>query len=142
MRCERCGEGVEEYRLGEASAIICPACGFLNVPVDHKSNPQPTETWQEAFDRFYEQFGADEEGDDELSDEETGAEETDDETDPGDDRELTDLEGVGPAVAERLRAGGYDSVSALSTATPEDLEAVEGIGPRLAARLLSQFESA
>ncbi|MFC7028560.1 helix-hairpin-helix domain-containing protein [Halomicroarcula sp. GCM10025710] len=34
-------------------------------------------------------------------------------------RHLTDLEGVGPAVAERLRRGGYDSVAALSTASPE-----------------------
>ena len=75
--------------------------------------------------------------DDERSDEETGGEAV-----PGDDRELTDLEGVGPAVAQRLRDGGYESVSTLSTATPEDLEAVEGIGPRLAARLLSQFDSA
>lgn len=136
MRCERCGEAVEEYRLGEASAIICPACGFLNVPVDHKSNPQPTESWQAAFERFYEQFGGDEASDDEPSDDGDG-----DESVPDADHELTDLDGVGPAVAERLRDGGYDSVAALSTATPEDLEAVEGIGPRLAARLLSQFDS-
>lgn len=134
MRCERCGETVEEYELDGASAIICPECGFLNVPVDHKSDPEPTESWREAFERFYEQFETD--GDDAPEDE-PGAS---DQASPS-GRELTDLDGVGPAVAEHLRSGGYDSVTALSTATPEDLEAVDGIGPRLAARLLKQLAS-
>lgn len=125
MRCERCGEPVERYELDGAAAISCPKCGFIGVPVDHKSEPKPHESWQDAFERFYARFGVDEDRD---------ASET------AMVRHLTDLEGVGPAVAERLRRGGYDSVAALSTASPGDLEAVDGIGPRLAARLITQLD--
>ena len=59
MRCERCGEPVSEYALGEATAIACDACGFLDVPVDHEREPRPEESWQDAFDRFFAKFGAD-----------------------------------------------------------------------------------
>ena len=125
MRCERCGEPVERYELDGAAAISCPACGYIGVPVDHKAEPQPHESWQDAFERFYDRFGV-------VAD-------ATESTSTAMVRHLTDLEGVGPAVATRLRQSGYDTVDALATATPEDLEAVDGIGPRLAARLVTQL---
>jgi len=41
---------------------------------------------------------------------------------------LTDLRGVGPAIAENLRAAGFDSADAVMEAEPEDLADVELIG--------------
>jgi predicted flap endonuclease-1-like 5' DNA nuclease len=42
--------------------------------------------------------------------------------------QLTDLRGIGPALAEHLRQHGFGSVLAVAYAEPEELTAVSGIG--------------
>lgn len=130
MRCERCGEAVDQYELGGASAIVCQACGFLDVPVDHEPEPRPNESWQDAFDRFYAKFDSEDTTDGDA-DERASA-----------DDPLTAIDGVGTEVAERLRAAGYDTIDAVAAADSEALETVEGVGPKLAARLLAESEAA
>lgn len=41
---------------------------------------------------------------------------------------ITDLPGIGPASAEKLLAGGYDSLEAIAVASPSELVAVAGLG--------------
>jgi len=50
-----------------------------------------------------------------------------------DDRELTDIAGVGPARAEELREAGYETVEDLAAASQDDLSDV--VGNALAARI-------
>ncbi|MFA5745912.1 MAG: DNA repair and recombination protein RadA [archaeon] len=47
---------------------------------------------------------------------------------PGKNMSITDLPGIGPASAEKLLAGGYDSLEAIAVASPSELVAVAGIG--------------
>ena len=135
MRCDRCGDTLEKFELAGASTVVCNGCGFVDVPVDHEPEPRPNESWQDAFERFYDRFGTAEdvpaEADAPVAAPEPATEPT----------ALTDLEGVGPAVAERLAASGFESVTDLAAAGPEDLAAIEGVGPKLAARLIAQFDA-
>jgi large subunit ribosomal protein L32e len=50
-----------------------------------------------------------------------------------DERELTDIAGVGPARAEELREAGYETVEALAAADQDDLS--DAVGNALAARI-------
>jgi uncharacterized membrane protein len=52
---------------------------------------------------------------------------------------LTDLDGIGPARADRLRDAGFESVAALRDASRADL--VDVLGPELADQVLGQFPS-
>jgi len=45
---------------------------------------------------------------------------------------LTDIDGIGPALAELLKAAGIRSVKALSKAKKKHIEAIEGLGPETA----------
>jgi NAD(P)-dependent dehydrogenase (short-subunit alcohol dehydrogenase family)/predicted flap endonuclease-1-like 5' DNA nuclease len=58
---------------------------------------------------------------------------TDDE--PATDRDLTDLDGVGPTTAEALRAAGFETVAAVRAATTGELTAADGVGPARAKRI-------
>lgn len=51
------------------------------------------------------------------------------------DRDLTDLDGVGPTTAEALRAAGFETVAAVRAATMEELTAADGVGPAKAQRI-------
>lgn len=51
MECPRCGSPLEQYTLGDRSAVTCGTCGYASVPVDHHSEPQLVETWTEALSR-------------------------------------------------------------------------------------------
>ena len=51
------------------------------------------------------------------------------------DRDLTDLDGVGPTTAEALRAAGFETVAAVRAATMEELTAADGVGPARAQRI-------
>jgi large subunit ribosomal protein L32e len=55
-----------------------------------------------------------------------------------DDRELTDIAGVGPARAEELREAGYETVEDLAAADQEDLSDV--VGNALAARIKADVD--
>lgn len=50
-------------------------------------------------------------------------------------RELTDVSGIGESKAQSLREAGYESVDELRRATQSDLSEVDGIGNALAARI-------
>jgi len=53
-----------------------------------------------------------------------------------DDRNLEELPGVGPAIAERLREAGYRTISSLAVATVEELREVAEIGEAQARRII------
>jgi len=50
---------LDEYSLatGDAEEFVCEGCGYAGVPVEHHSEPEETETWEEAFERFSEKEG-------------------------------------------------------------------------------------
>ncbi|WP_254530300.1 zf-TFIIB domain-containing protein [Natrinema gelatinilyticum] len=52
--CPRCGAAMEELSLGEVSTLTCPHCGFADVPVEHQPRRETSESWRDAFNRFYE----------------------------------------------------------------------------------------
>lgn len=54
--------------------------------------------------------------------------------------DLTMLDGVGPAIAKRLRAAGIDRPEDLQGKSIEEIAAIDGIGRALAARIRSQVE--
>jgi len=56
--------------------------------------------------------------------------------------ELEDLEGVGSAIAEKLRASGYDSVESLAVATTGELVETAEIGMRAAMKLINAARDA
>ncbi|MBZ0113556.1 MAG: transcription termination factor NusA [Thermoanaerobaculia bacterium] len=51
--------------------------------------------------------------------------------------DLTEAPGIGPKMAEKLTAAGYNQLGALQAATVEDLEAIEGLGKATAESLLA-----
>jgi large subunit ribosomal protein L32e len=55
--------------------------------------------------------------------------------DDGEQTELADISGVGPAKADALEEAGYESVDDVRAASQSDLAGVEGIGNALAARI-------
>ena len=55
---------------------------------------------------------------------------------------LTDIRGVGPAMADRLRAVGYSTVESVAKAHVEGLTLVQGIGPQTAPRLIEAASQA
>ena len=56
--------------------------------------------------------------------------------------ELEELEGVGPAIAEKLRASGYDSIESLAVATSGDLMEAAEIGMRVAMKVINSARDA
>lgn len=53
--CPRCQTTLERLSLGEVTTVACNRCGFADVPVEHRAEWQESESWQDAFNRFYEQ---------------------------------------------------------------------------------------
>ncbi|MFH1821214.1 MAG: DNA repair and recombination protein RadA [Methanobacteriota archaeon] len=56
--------------------------------------------------------------------------------------ELEELEGVGPAIAEKLRSSGYDSIESLAVATSGDLMEAAEIGMRVAMKVINSARDA
>ncbi|MES3517107.1 MAG: hypothetical protein PPP58_05515 [Natronomonas sp.] len=52
MECPRCGGSIEEYVFDGRKAATCVSCGWLGVPVEHRSEKQERESWAEALGRF------------------------------------------------------------------------------------------
>lgn len=57
-----------------------------------------------------------------------------------DDWRLTDVDGIGPGTAKKLKAAGITAASDLSRVTPSQLEAIDGIGPKTAEMIAGQFQ--
>jgi predicted RNA-binding Zn-ribbon protein involved in translation (DUF1610 family) len=53
MECPRCGEELERYALQGREAFVCNACGYIGVPVEHRGEYEPPESWDEAISRFH-----------------------------------------------------------------------------------------
>ena len=51
--------------------------------------------------------------------------------------ELKDLEGVGPAIAEKLHSAGYDSLERLAVATTSELMEAAEVGTRVATKVIN-----
>jgi NAD(P)-dependent dehydrogenase (short-subunit alcohol dehydrogenase family)/predicted flap endonuclease-1-like 5' DNA nuclease len=58
------------------------------------------------------------------------------------ERDLTEIDGVGPTTAEALRAAGFETIADIRAATPEDLTAAEGVGPAKAQRIKADIGGA
>lgn len=56
--------------------------------------------------------------------------------------ELEELDGVGPAVAEKLRAAGYDSAEGLAAAAAGELSEAVGLGMKAAMRIINSARRA
>lgn len=54
--------------------------------------------------------------------------------------DLTDLDGVGPSTAEKLKQAGIDTPEQLARTTPNQLAQIPGIGPKKADKLSRQFQ--
>ncbi len=55
---------------------------------------------------------------------------------------LEDLGGVGPAIAEKLRSAGYESVESLAVATTGELMEAAEVGTRIAAKVINSARDA
>jgi predicted RNA-binding Zn-ribbon protein involved in translation (DUF1610 family) len=53
MECPRCGEELERYALQGREAFVCNTCGYIGVPVEHRGEYEPPESWDEAISRFH-----------------------------------------------------------------------------------------
>lgn len=56
--CPRCGGYLGKFSLEsdveEASEHVCHDCGYVGIPVEHHSESQEKESWEEALKRFSE----------------------------------------------------------------------------------------
>ena len=55
--------------------------------------------------------------------------------------DLTDLDGVGPSISEKLHEGGYNTYEAISVASPKELSAASGIGEATAQKIILSARS-
>jgi NAD(P)-dependent dehydrogenase (short-subunit alcohol dehydrogenase family)/predicted flap endonuclease-1-like 5' DNA nuclease len=58
----------------------------------------------------------------------------------GTERDLTDIDGVGPTTADALRAAGFETVADVRAASVEDLTVADGVGPATAQRIEADVE--
>lgn len=58
MACPRCGGTLESYTLSGRRAESCEQCGYVGVSVEHESEPEEVESWNDALERFYEKHSA------------------------------------------------------------------------------------
>jgi DNA repair protein RadA len=56
--------------------------------------------------------------------------------------DLEDLPGVGPAIAEKLREGGFNSLEVIAVASPAELVAAAEIGEATAAKIINSARAA
>jgi hypothetical protein len=48
---------MERYRLQDREAVVCASCGFTDVAADLTHEERSVESWEAAFERFYEKAG-------------------------------------------------------------------------------------
>ena len=56
MPCDRCGGAMDTYELDGRDARSCRECGYVDVPVRHEPERRNSESWDDAIERFLEQF--------------------------------------------------------------------------------------
>lgn len=54
MDCPRCSEPLQTYTLEGHQAEVCESCGYAGVAVEHASEREEFESWQDALSRFRE----------------------------------------------------------------------------------------
>jgi len=54
MPCDRCGGRLVEYELQGRVSTVCEECESIDVLVEHEPQSRPSESWDEALDRFHE----------------------------------------------------------------------------------------
>lgn len=52
MDCPRCSATLKTYTLEGHQAEVCESCGYAGVAVEHRSEPEEFESWQDALARF------------------------------------------------------------------------------------------
>lgn len=54
MDCPRCGSELTEIFIeNDGKAVYCEECSFANIESKHTQTTEATESWEEAFRRFY-----------------------------------------------------------------------------------------
>lgn len=117
----------EQEPAPEADAA--PASDQEDDQTDAAETPGGDGDEEEAVDEETEPTG-DDEDDEEAADEDEAQE----------DRDLTDISGVGEAKADALREAGYDDLEAVQLASQSELADIEGIGNALAARIKADVD--
>ena len=116
---------VDGQHAGEIGTVTS-----IDVTPGSGSNAVAVETGEGAFETIEEYVVVIDENftdDDEAVDEAT--------EDAGDEGDLEDIVGVGPAKAEALREAGFVSVADVRAATTADLSEAEGVGESLAEQI-------
>ncbi|WP_435194577.1 hypothetical protein [Natronomonas sp. EA1] len=54
MDCPRCASTLDRYEFRDRVAYGCDRCGYVGVPVEHRSELRPVESWADAIRRFNE----------------------------------------------------------------------------------------
>lgn len=127
MPCRRCGSDLAHYELAGRTASVCPECGFVNVPVSHETEPDPDESWVEAFERFYTKFGDDGDAETDAADGEAeshdsdgdATDESDDEATDGDDADASDEEDDADADTDAEQSEAADAADGEDAAEAE-----------------------
>lgn len=52
VTCPRCASPLTSYTLRGSNAVVCEACGYVDIPTDHHADRIPEESWEEALHRF------------------------------------------------------------------------------------------
>ena len=139
MECPRCGGDVTVYRLGSNETVACDDCEYAGIPVEHGSEPQPSESWTAAIERFYDDHHTDEGTESEATDEDAGEGTEGEETLSDDGSAAAGVASAGSAVeavdvpgdgVERARRRAaitslYERLRSQERATSEEL--VQGI---------------
>ncbi len=58
VTCPRCATGLTSFTLRGSNAVVCDACGYVDIPTDHHADGTPDETWEEALHRFEAEYEA------------------------------------------------------------------------------------
>lgn len=115
MNCPRCDGSVTEYRLGGSVSWVCQECGSVGVETEHGSEPEQSESWDRALERFYERHGE--------SEGTTGAEDSTEEATDEASRTDRDATAAGEAPTDpAAEPSGSDAVTAKAAATLDALE--------------------
>ncbi len=58
VTCPRCATELTSFTLRGSNAVVCDACGYVDIPTDHHADGTTEETWEEALHRFEAEYEA------------------------------------------------------------------------------------